>query len=84
MPMDKNVVKKEKEKIDKYSPLADEVRKMHGVATKIVPIVVGVLGVVTEKLPGYLREPEVPDVLGGLQMSAIIGTTVILRKVLSL
>ena len=56
---------------------------MHGVATKVVPIVVGVLGVVTEKLPGYLRELEVPDVLGGLQMSAIIGTTIILRKVLS-
>ena len=45
---------------------------MHGVATKVVPIVVGALVVVTEKLPGYLRELEVPDVLGGLQMSAII------------
>ena len=81
---DKNVVRKEEEKIAKYSPLALEVRRMHGVSTKIIPIVVGTLCVVTKNLFGYLNDLQVPDVLGGLQTSAIIGTTIILRKVLSI
>ena len=84
VPWDKNVVRKEEEKITKYSPLALEVRRMHGVSTKIIPIVVGALGVVSKNLPGYLNELQVPDVLGGLQTSAVIGTTIILRKVLSI
>ena len=57
---------------------------MHGVSTKIIPIVVGALGVVSKNLPGYLNYLQVPDVLGGLQTSAVIGTTIILRKVLSI
>ena len=84
VPWDKNVLMKEREKIAKYSPLAIEVRKIHRVETKVVPIIVGSLGVVTARLSGYLKELGVPDVLGGLQTSAIVGTTIILQKVLSL
>ena len=84
VPWDKNVVRKEEEKITKYSPLALEVRRMHGVSTRIIPIVVGSLGVVSKNLVGYLRDLQVPDVLGGLQTSAVVGTTIILRKVLSI
>ena len=84
VPWDKNVVRKEEEKITKYSPLALEVRRMHGVSIKIIPFVVGSIGVVTKNLPGYLNDLQVPDVLGRLQTSAIIGTTIILRKVLSI
>ena len=75
---------KEDEKIAKYSPLALEVRRVHGVATKVVPIVVGALGVVSKRLVGFLKDLDVPDVLGGLQTSALVGTTNILRKVLNL
>ena len=57
---------------------------MHGVQTKVVPIVVGSMGVVTARLSGYLEVLGVPDVFGGLQMSAIVGTTIILQKVLSI
>lgn len=84
VPWDKNVVAKEVEKITKYADLAVEVRKLHHVTTKVIPIVVGSLGIVTAKLPEYLKELGIPDVLGGLQTSAIVGTTIILRKVLSL
>ena len=59
-------------------------RRLHGVSTKIIPIVVGSLGVVSKNLAGYLRDLQVPDVLGGLQTSAVVGTTIILRKVLSI
>ena len=84
VPWDRNVVAKEDEKIAKYSPLALEVRRVHGVATKVVPIVVGALGVVSKRLVGFLKDLDVPDVLGGLQTSALVGTTNILRKVLNL
>ena len=68
----------------KYAPLAGKGRKMHGISTMVVPIVVGSLGIVTLRLPGLLKALGVPDVLGGIQTSAIIGTTIILRKAPSL
>ena len=84
VPWDKNVWVKENDKVGKYSPLALEVRRMHGVDTRVVPIVVGSLGVVSNRLGGYLKELGIPDVLGGLQTSAIIGTANILRKTLNI
>ena len=54
-----------------------------GVATRVIPIVVGALGVVTNRLGRYLKELGIPDVLGGLQTSAIVGTANILRKTLN-
>jgi len=84
VPSDQNVTAKEEEKITKYSPLAHQVRKLYSVSTSVAPIVVGSLGVVTRRLEYSLKELGIPDVLGGLQTSAIIGTTDILRKVLNL
>ena len=84
VPWDRNVMRKEDEKILNYSPLAKDIRKIHRVSTKIVPVVVGALGVVSGRLAGYLKDLQVPDIMGGLQTSAIIGTTIILKKVLSL
>jgi len=84
VPCDTNVTAKEEEKILKYSPLAHQVRRLHRVSTSVVPVVVGCLGVVTKRLEKGLKELGIPDVLGGLQTSAIIETTNILRKVFSL
>lgn len=84
VPWDKNVILKEDEKLDHYSPLAREIRRMHHVTTKVVPLVIGSLGVVSKRFEGYMKELEIGDVLGGMQASAIIGTTLILQKVLSL
>ena len=83
VPWDKNVWVKENEKIGKYSPLALEVRRLHGVSTRVVPIVVGALGVVSKRLGGYVKELGILDILGGLQTYAIVGTANILRKVLN-
>ena len=84
VPWDANVRNREDEKVTKYAPLALEVRRLHGVSTKVVPIVVGSLGVVSGRLEGYLKQIGIRDVLGGLQTSAVIGTVSILRKILSL
>ena len=67
VPWDRNVVMTENEKIARYSPLALEVRRLHGVTTKIVPVVVGSLGVVSKRLEGFLKDLGVPDVIGGIE-----------------
>ena len=82
VPFDKNVVEKEKVKEGTYAELADRIRREHLVRVECVPIVVGALGAVTKDLVGWLRKLGVKDVVGCLQMSAIIATTAILRKVL--
>lgn len=84
VPNDRNILKKEKEKVEHYSPLAYEIRKMYKVNTKIIPIVVGALGVVTNNLAPNLQLLGIKNVSNSLQVSAIIGTSIILRKVLSL
>ena len=83
VPYDRNVARVEQEKIAKYKDLAAELCRMHGVKTEVVPIVVGVFGMVSAGLVGWLRKVGVGDVVGGLQTSAVIGTAAILRKVLS-
>jgi D-alanine-D-alanine ligase-like ATP-grasp enzyme len=83
VPWDVYVVSKEDEKIRHYSPLANELRKLHRVSTKIILIIVGSLGTISKNLTGYLKQLDIPDIAGGLQTSALLGTTYILKKVLS-
>ena len=83
VPFDRNVVLKEEEKVAKYRDLAAEVCRMHSVKVEVVPIVVGALGMVSKNLIGWLKKIGVDDVVGALQTSAIIGTSAILRKVLT-
>jgi hypothetical protein len=84
VPWDKNVLLKEDEKIKRYIPLAKEIRKVHGVSTKIVPIILGSLGTVSSQLKGHLSGLGMDNILGSIQTSVIIGTHNILRKVLNM
>ena len=83
VPWESNVSAKEEEKIRNYTPLAREMSKMHRVSTKIVPIVLGGLGTVPKSLLDNLTKLGIPDIIGGLQTSVLIGTHNLLRKVLS-
>ena len=83
VPFDANVVKKEEEKIRNYDELKRVVINLHKVTARVVPIVVGSLGVVSKNLFGYLKDLGIADVVGGLQTTAVIGTAAILKKVLS-
>ena len=67
VPMDVNVVRKQDEKCTNYTELATEIRKMYRVQTEIVPIVVGALGTVPKRLPGYLKQLGILDnIIGGM------------------
>ena len=83
VPNDANVDKKEQEKIDKYSPLAYEIRKMNHVTVKVIPLVVGSLGAVSNNLEKYLSYLDIGYIQTCMQKSAVIGTTAILKKVLN-
>ena len=83
VPWDKNVLLKEEEKIQWYILLAKEICKVHGFSTKIVPIILGSLGAVTNQLKADLALLGMERMLGGLQTSVLIRTHSILRKVMN-
>ena len=56
---------------------------MYHVSTRVVPIVVGAFGVVSKRLKRWLKDLGIENVLGSIQMAAIVGTAAILKKVLS-
>ena len=83
VPFDANVVKTEDTKEETYKKLAAEVGRMNSVNVKVVPVVVGALGVVSKNLVGWLKVLGIGEsVVGELQTAALIGTAAILKKVL--
>ena len=74
---------KEEEKIQRYIPLAKEIRKLHRVSNKIDPIILGSLGTVTNQLKAVLTVLGMERILGGLQTSVLIGIHNIIRKVMN-
>ena len=73
---------KEQEKIAKYVSLAKDLTKLRKMSTKIVPLVISGLGLMSPNLLKHLKELDKPDIIGSLQTTAILGTYNILRKVL--
>ena len=55
---------KEDDKVDRYSVLDGGVRRLHHV--KVIPIVIGALGTVPKRLPKYLEDLGIADVIGCL------------------
>ena len=55
IPEDGRVREKKDEKVEKYQNLAREVRKMSGVRTKVIPVVVRALGSIPLRLNDNLR-----------------------------
>ena len=84
IPSDRNTSVKVAEKLSKYKDLEIEITKMWGLKTITVPVVIGALGVVKkgiekhiDKIPGKINITE-------LQKIALLGSSHILRKVLSI
>ena len=72
---------KEEEKISKYVPLTEDLTKVRKMSTKVVPVVIGGLGLVSPNLLKNLKELDIPDIIGSLQTTAIVGTYNILRNI---
>ena len=74
---------REDEKIEKYQDLKREIGRLWGIRhLEVVPVVVGVLRVVSNKLDAWLEKLGVTIRTRLLQKRALLGTARILRKLL--
>jgi len=79
---DRNVIKKEAEKILKYEDLTIEIQRMWSVKTKVIPVITGATGTISKSLRIYMSNIRGKHEVKKLQKAAILGTAHILRKVL--
>ena len=79
---DRNVIKKEADKILKYKDLTIEIQRTWNVKRKVIPVIIGTTETILKSFRIYVsnlpRKLEVKE----LQKTAILGTAHILRKVL--
>ena len=79
---DRNMIKKEAEKILKYKDLTIEIERMWNIKTKVIPVRIGATGTISKTFRKYVRNIPGNHEVKELQKTAILGTAHILRKVL--
>jgi len=79
---DRNVIKKEAEKISRYRDLIIEIQHMWNVKTKVIPVIIGATGTISKSFRKYASNIPGKYEVKELQKTAILGTAHILRKVL--
>jgi hypothetical protein len=79
---DRNVIKKEAEKILKYKDLIIEIQRMWNVKTKVTPVIIGATGTISKSFRKYLSSIPGKHDIKQLQKTAILGTAHTLQKVL--
>ena len=79
----KRIEEKEKDKIEKYQDLGRELQKIWNIKVKIIPLVVGSLGVIPKQFGNRLKQIGITICTAQVQKTVLLGTARILRKVLS-
>jgi len=79
---DRNVVKKEAEKILIYKDLTIEIQRMWNVKTKVIPVITGATRTISKSFRKYVSNIPGNREVKELQKTAILDTAHILRKVL--
>ncbi|XP_063592583.1 uncharacterized protein LOC134769776 [Penaeus indicus] len=83
VPADQNIINTEEEKMAKYQELAFEIKRIHRASkVTVIPIVIDALGTISKNAKTWHGKLALPDIVGSAQLSAILGTAHILRKVL--
>ena len=84
VPRDENIEDKKLEKIDKYQSLKIELEQLWKVKIMVIPVVVGALGAIANKLPDLLA--QIPRTISEveLQKRVLLGTAQVLQHVLRL
>jgi len=80
---DRNVIKKEAEKILKCEDLTIEIQRMWNVKTKVIPVKIGATGTVSKAFRKYVSNIPGNHEVKELPKTAVLGTAHILRKVLT-
>jgi hypothetical protein len=79
---DRNVIRKESEKILKYKDLTIEIQRMWNVKTNVVPVIIGATGTISKSFRKYLSNIPGKHEIKELQKTETLGTAHILWKVL--
>ena len=83
IPGDRNMIKKQVEKILKYNDFVIEIQHMWIVKAKVIPVITGVTGTILKSLRQYLSNIPGKHKIKELQKTAVLGTALILREVLT-
>jgi len=79
---DRNVIKKEGEKILKYKDLTIEIQRMWNVKKEMIPVIIVATGTISKSFRKYASNIPGKHEVKELQKTAILGNAHILRKVL--
>ena len=82
VPADHRIKLKEREKKDKYFDFARELKKLWNMEVMIVPIMIDTFSTITKGLLKGLEDLEVGGWVETIQMTALLRTARILRRVL--
>ena len=75
----------ELEKVEKHQDLKREIKRLWELrCAKVVPVVIGALGIVTKDLECSIENMDIVPEVGVRQKTALLGMARILRKVLEL
>jgi hypothetical protein len=80
---DRNVIKKEAEKILKYKDLTIKIQRAWNVKTKVIPVIIGATGTISKSFRKYVSNIPGHHEVKELQKTAILDTAHILRKLLT-
>ena len=79
----KKIELKEQEKIDNYTGLRQEVKKIWNLSqVVVVSVVIGALGVTSKRLKDWVEKLNIKSIIELLQKAALLGTAKIVRQVL--
>ena len=78
------IEEKEKEMIEKYQDLRRELQRIWNLRMKIIPLVVGSLGVIPTKFSNRPKEIGATAETAKVQKTVLLGTPRLLRKVLEI
>ena len=84
VPSDQNMSLNEFQKVSKYRDLEIEVTKMWKLKTKVIPEVIGALGMIKNGKKKFIDEIPGKPSLQEMQKIVLTSTSHILRKVLSI
>jgi hypothetical protein len=82
IPGDRNIIKKEAQKILKYKDLTIEIQRMWNVKAKVIQVIIGATGTISKSFRKHVSNIPGNHDVRELQKTAILGTAHILRKVL--
>jgi hypothetical protein len=80
---DRNVIKKEAEKILKCKDLTIEIQRMWNIKTRVMPVIIGATGTISKSFRKYVSNIPGNHEVKGLEKTVILGTAHIIRKVLT-